>query len=220
MVIYDEIFPVARWLRGILILPAFSFVLPNLPILPALEDSAIQRTLVQEPVATSNLAVGSLPSAVVLDQPAASASPVTDALVSAWYSLASIPLSVLLFSAWLAGLALVLLHMLSGMIAVRLLANRSSPIVDSSWTDLSEELGDRLFITRSIRLLQSLDCTSPMTWGGWNPVVMLPENAVQWSEEKKRCVLTHEYAHIKRWDTVSQTLSRIVCAVQWFNPLV
>ncbi len=211
------------WLAGfvgILILPALSFLLPNLSILPALEDTAIQKTLIQEPVAISNPETGSLPSEVVLDQTLVSTSPVVDGLVSSWYSLAAIPLSVLLFSAWLAGFVLVLLHMLSGMIAVRLLANRASPIVDESWTDLSEELGDRFFITRSIRLLQSPDCTSPMTWGGWNPVVMLPENAVQWSDEKKRCVLTHEYAHIKRWDTVSQTLSRVVCAVQWFNPLV
>ncbi len=211
------------WLAGfvgILILPAFSFVLPNLSILPALDAPTIERTLIQEPVAISDPEASSLPREVVLDQTSVSAGPVTDALVSSWYSLASIPLSVLLFSAWLAGFVLVLLHMLSGMIAVRLLANRASPIVDGTWTDLSEELGDRLFITRSIRLLQSPDCTSPMTWGGWNPVVMLPENSVQWSDEKKRCVLTHEYAHIKRWDTVSQTLSRVVCAVQWFNPLV
>lgn len=211
------------WLAGfvgILILPAFSSVLPNLTILPVLEDTAIQRTLIQERIATSNPEAVTLPSEVTLDQTSASPSPVSDALVSTWYSLASIPLSVLLFSMWLSGFVLVLLQILSGMIAVRLLANRGSPIVDRTWTDLSEELGDRLFITRSIRLLQSPDCTSPMTWGGWNPVVMLPENAVKWSDEKKRCVLTHEYAHIKRWDTVSQTLSRVVCAAQWFNPLV
>lgn len=58
---------------------------------------------------------------------------------------------------------------------------------------------------------------APLTWGRQ---VLLPSNATQWSEERTRDVLLHEFMHIARRDSLTQSLATLVRAVFWFSPLV
>ena len=120
---------------------------------------------------------------------------------------------------WIAGMLLVLARQMIGHVGIWLLARKAMPLNDSEWQDLSDELGDRLFITRPVILLQHPAHTMPMTWGGLKPRVLLPLEANGWSEEKRRCVLLHELAHVKRWDCTTQALAQVAVAPFWFNPL-
>ncbi len=85
---------------------------------------------------------------------------------------------------------------------------------------LLREACDQLRLRRPVRLLQSADNPMPLTWGWWRPVVLLPADAAHWPTERRRVVLLHELAHAKRWDCLTQTVARIVCALYWINPLV
>ena len=60
----------------------------------------------------------------------------------------------------------------------------------------------------------------PVTAGILAPVVILPEGSEEWDNERCRAVLMHELAHVRRRDLVFHIVSRIACAVYWFNPLV
>jgi TonB family protein len=57
------------------------------------------------------------------------------------------------------------------------------------------------------------------TWGFLRPRIFLPHDADEWPDERIHVVLTHEFAHIKRFDWPVQMLAEIARAVYWFNPL-
>ena len=126
----------------------------------------------------------------------------------------------LLLWVWLAGAVLVLLYMLAGTIGVWRIVGRARQVSDATWLDLVDEIGDRLSVTRPIQLLQSSSVRVPMVWGIVRPVVLLPDSADEWEDERRRCVLAHELAHVKRLDCLTQWLARAACALHWFNPLV
>jgi beta-lactamase regulating signal transducer with metallopeptidase domain len=59
----------------------------------------------------------------------------------------------------------------------------------------------------------------PMTWGVLRPQILLPDEAAAWPDERKRVVLAHEMAHVRRLDRLFHAIAQITCAVYWFNPL-
>lgn len=56
--------------------------------------------------------------------------------------------------------------------------------------------------------------------GVWRPVVLLPREWHQWSNETKRAVLLHEMGHHASHDPLWRMVSLTAAAVYWFNPLV
>ena len=49
--------------------------------------------------------------------------------------------------------------------------------------------------------------------------VFLPCDAAGWSEERRRIVLLHELAHVRRGNAATQLLARLSLIVNWWNPL-
>ena len=59
----------------------------------------------------------------------------------------------------------------------------------------------------------------PMTWGLAHPVVLLPEEAENWSNDRLCMVLIHELGHVMRWDCLVQMLGHLARGIFWFHPL-
>lgn len=75
-------------------------------------------------------------------------------------------------------------------------------------------------IMRPIRICQSDKITAPLTYGIWRPVVLLPKT-VNWTDERQlQYILTHEFIHIKQFDTLTKWLLAVCLCIHWFNPLV
>ncbi len=121
---------------------------------------------------------------------------------------------------WAAGALLVLSRLLIGMARVQRLARRARPVHEPEWLDSLGELSRKLGIAAPVSLLKSDTVTLPMTWGLLRPVVLLPRDAGGWPPERRRVVLLHELAHVKRRDCLTQVLAQAACALHWFNPLV
>jgi beta-lactamase regulating signal transducer with metallopeptidase domain len=123
-----------------------------------------------------------------------------------------------LLIAWTTGVGVMVALRLIGTGVVRRRAAESAPIVTGVWRDLVNELATLLSIRRHVRLLESDRPLMPITWGMVRPVVLLPP-AGAWSADRRRVVILHELAHIKRWDCLTQAVGAIACAVYWFHPL-
>src|SRR5262245_9235702 len=121
---------------------------------------------------------------------------------------------------WPMGVMFLMLRLVMGTVAVRRLANAPFLVADESWKAITGELAAIFRIRRPVQLVFSERQTSPMTWGVVRHKILLPKNAADWSAERRRLVLAHELAHIKRNDGLIQLFVHGVCCVYWFNPLV
>jgi beta-lactamase regulating signal transducer with metallopeptidase domain/protocatechuate 3,4-dioxygenase beta subunit len=120
---------------------------------------------------------------------------------------------------WLTGTLVALLPLIVGFMRTLIVRRRSRSIDDANWTSLLDDLRQRLALARRVGLYETASALMPMTWGVLRPVVMLPQQARDWTDRLRRIVLLHELAHVKRCDVAFQLLGRLVCALYWFHPL-
>ena len=186
---------------GCLIVPLFSFVLPKweLGILPAEAPVSIaQSQLSPKPISPISLTpTQPQPNPVTGQSSSGTALHWTDWITIVWAG---------------AGLFL-LIRLIVGSGAVWHISahsNNFSRAADQFKSNWNQRVNVRL----------SNRITVPMVWGFLRPVILLPVDADQWQTERLRAVLLHEWAHIKRWDWMMQTIAQVACAVYCFNPFV
>ena len=128
--------------------------------------------------------------------------------------------TVFVLPVWLSGVAAVLMLLAVGLARIAWLGRTTAPPRDPAWRILVEDLALELGLAGHVRLLQANGPAMPMTWGIRRPAILLPAEADEWDAERRRDVLLHELAHVKRHDFLIQLIARIACAVYWFHPLV
>jgi beta-lactamase regulating signal transducer with metallopeptidase domain len=128
--------------------------------------------------------------------------------------------SRVLFAAIWAGVSLLILASLAwSSLVVRKILRRARPLEQPGWRTPLLEVADRLGLGEMPQLLVSRDTTMPFACGLLRPTIVLPETSGTWTPDRRRAVLFHELAHVRRRDLVGHALSRIVCALYWFHPL-
>jgi TonB family protein len=70
-----------------------------------------------------------------------------------------------------------------------------------------------------IPVLETADGGMPMSFGVLHPVIFMPADSPDWPEDRRRMVLLHELAHIRRGDTATHLLARAALGLNWWNPL-
>jgi HEAT repeat protein len=96
----------------------------------------------------------------------------------------------------------------------------SRPLDADGWTTPLVEIADRMGLDATPRLLVSRHTKMPFACGVLAATIVLPEECNAWSLDRRRAVLLHELAHVRRRDLLGHLLGRLVCAVYWFHPLV
>ena len=121
---------------------------------------------------------------------------------------------------WISGCVVALIPVLTGMVSV-LRLERQSERTDGGPIDLAaRRAARRLGVKHSVRVLTSERRSMPMLWGILWPRVLIPAAAREWSAQRIEAVLTHELAHSRRRDCLTQMTARLVCAFYWYHPLV
>jgi beta-lactamase regulating signal transducer with metallopeptidase domain len=121
---------------------------------------------------------------------------------------------------WAVGAAVLLFRYIIGIFAANRMLKRSDIITDERIVHCAEQCARQFGLSRRIKLLQNRDISAPITFGIWNPVIILPAEAQEWDTSQISAIFIHELAHIQRYDSVWNALSHIASAVYWFNPLM
>jgi beta-lactamase regulating signal transducer with metallopeptidase domain len=131
----------------------------------------------------------------------------------------ALPLALL----WAAGTLASLLQLGVGAARLRLLlaqAGRRGARPAPRLADLCRQLSTATGVRRTVRVVVSPGCQVPFAAGTLRPLLVLPSSAGDWPRQRLRAALLHELRHIRRLDPLTQTLSRLVCCLFWFVPLV
>lgn len=131
-----------------------------------------------------------------------------------------VTLEALLILVWAVGVAVAFVPLLRSAVFKQRILAKARPLQDAEWNALLHEICVALGSKRSVRLFESPDENVPVTWGIFRPLIVLPALSSEWTPQRRRFVLLHELAHIERLDLPFQILSRVVCALHWFNPLL
>jgi TonB family protein len=117
---------------------------------------------------------------------------------------------------WALGAAAVLLRM--AVAWLRMVRIRSGA---RAWPEAGDfpALAESLGIDGNVALLQSAPASMPMTVGIFRPAIFLPADAIHWSDERRRVVLLHELAHVRRGDVATHLMARAALSLNWWNPL-
>ena len=124
------------------------------------------------------------------------------------------------FSIWLLGVAIGLLWLAAGRYGLARVRRRATPLDTSEWRAMLDAERAHAGVTQDVTLLASDAVSTPVTWGILEPVIVLPEAALVWNDERRRVVLMHELAHIARRDSATQLVATLACVAYWIHPLV
>jgi beta-lactamase regulating signal transducer with metallopeptidase domain/peroxiredoxin len=231
---------------GLLLLPIGLAALPKLPMpkLPAQLGMEFERLIVRDDQSigsnnvdevhtpnprganvdapTSSIGIGQRSSETVLTHSTArnsseatlrtdnSGSPPTRSLLPFRF-----PWQAVLSGIWLVGLLWMLARIIRSSIWVLRMKNRSCCVLTAS---VMPSVIDSLDVD-PVPIAVSKDVSIPITLGVFQPCVLLPESANDWTAQRLRMVLKHEMAHVKRHDVFWQLLAAIAKSIFWFHPL-
>jgi beta-lactamase regulating signal transducer with metallopeptidase domain len=195
-------------IAGALLVPVLSLVLP--------EWSVVIRTTPAVAPPTVSMA-RSIDTAVEAPLPSAAADAGVDVAPAASPA-PELPWSTVLFSTYVAGAAVMLIHLIAGRGTVRRLVRRATVVSDPEWAALLGECAARMNVRRAVRLLQSREQNVPVALGTIRPSIVVPAIADTWDNDRRRAVLLHEMAHVARYDCLTQTLAVLACLMYWFHP--
>jgi tetratricopeptide (TPR) repeat protein len=116
---------------------------------------------------------------------------------------------------WAAGAAASFAQMLIGWAALERLRRRAHACDMPGF----EAMRKLLEIENEVRLLETANGSMPIMYGLFSPVIFLPADATEWNAERRRVVLLHELAHVRRRDGATHLLARTALVFYWWNPL-
>jgi beta-lactamase regulating signal transducer with metallopeptidase domain len=198
---------------GVLLLPVIDRVAPfKLAVLPA---SASRLHATNVPAALTDVRTAPVIDTRV-DRPAAS--PISQTLPPA-HAPRQISFGVLLIALWLIVAAFLALRLIFGAWLVARLLRRARVVQSPDWLHSFDDAARAIGLAASPRLVASDEVDVAFACDALEPTIVLPAGADEWPIERRRAVLLHELAHIRRRDLVGHGVSRFAAAVYWFHPL-
>jgi beta-lactamase regulating signal transducer with metallopeptidase domain len=129
-------------------------------------------------------------------------------------------LSLLFSHLWLAGVAAGGIVMLWSNLRFARAIRRLPEIQDSRLHALLDECRRAMSLASRPRIVVTSLVPVPAVMGLMRPVLLLPEEALRYTDGELRHVFLHELAHLRRGDHQLQWLIAVLHLLHWFNPVL
>ncbi len=121
--------------------------------------------------------------------------------------------------AWAAGSILVAARLFAGWVRVRRMSDGAAPVSDAEWIADRDAAARRLALRRAVDVREADGIPAAVTSGWRRPLLLVGRAARLWAADRRRVVLLHELAHVKRGDWPALLLAELAVALYWFHPL-
>ena len=121
---------------------------------------------------------------------------------------------------WALGIVTVAVRMAWSRVLLLMFRRRCQPVSDAAMGGRVNVLARRLGIRRRVRLLTARSLSSPVVFGSFRPVILVPAGFDdEFDPSQQEAMLAHELAHLAASDPFWQSASLWLCAALWWQPL-
>ncbi|WP_332913548.1 M56 family metallopeptidase [Algoriphagus boritolerans] len=125
----------------------------------------------------------------------------------------------LLVNFWFLGALLFLFRLINSFSELRILRKSATAVVDFQIQRIAYRLANKMGVTGDVRLKISTVCISPLTFGTFKPIILLPAGLLfQLSPAQLEAIIAHELAHVKRNDYIVNLLLSGLEVIFFFHP--
>ncbi|MED1607891.1 BlaR1 family beta-lactam sensor/signal transducer [Cytobacillus kochii] len=133
------------------------------------------------------------------------------------FSFLNVPLMIL----WLLGVFVLLSLLLISFFALKRLKAQTQPVEDPNIKALFLSCKKRLGIKRTIDVRYSTETHSPLIFGLFHSVVVIPKKEQSWlTMTDYENIFLHELSHYKNKDLLTNYVMIFFQVIYWFNPLI
>jgi squalene-hopene/tetraprenyl-beta-curcumene cyclase len=124
----------------------------------------------------------------------------------------------LLLAAYFATVSVISAWLVTGWLCLRKYAARAAPFSPVDDSVILSLCGTPWSGSRKVVILTSKAVQTPMAFGIFRPIILLPPSMESEDRNAIRAVLTHEISHITRGDTISRVFCALAGAWLFYNP--
>jgi len=122
---------------------------------------------------------------------------------------------------WIAGVWLFYLGQAAGWVSVWRMRRRGVCCAPERWQNELARLRAALRLSRPVRLMESCLADVPVVLGHFRPLILIPAGVLAGlPAEQVEAILTHELAHIRRYDYLVNAVQRLVEGLLFYHPAV
>lgn len=122
---------------------------------------------------------------------------------------------------WLGGAAVVVCRIVAAQTLLLALRLRQGRIQTGPLREQADEIGRRIGLRQTVRLLWTPDFVSPMAFGTVRPCIGLPPRFLErFNKSERDAILAHELAHLSARDPLWFLVADIASAALWWHPMV
>lgn len=120
---------------------------------------------------------------------------------------------------YLLGVGIMLFRLLRSMLQVNRLSSRATQLTEGPLVEIVSALASQWSLKLAPRIAETSELIVPTVVGLFRPLILLPTSMLSGlTPAELELILTHELAHVRRWDMWINLLQRLAETILFFNP--